>query len=105
LIYLSFTKPPLLQRSRLTGSGNPLFESCVEGKAQQREIQVYSRSSFQILQDCTHFIEAQLIRTGLVLWSLKGAPAVHCNFSLLSFSLYTTFKKRIAAACEPIPLE
>ena len=33
----TFTKPPLLQRSRLTGSGNPLFESCVEGKAQQRE--------------------------------------------------------------------
>jgi hypothetical protein len=33
-----FTKPPLLQRSRLTGSGNPLFESCVEGKVQQREI-------------------------------------------------------------------
>jgi hypothetical protein len=41
----SFTKPPLLQRSRLTGSGNPLFESCVEGKAQEREIQVHSRST------------------------------------------------------------
>ena len=32
----------------LTGSGNPLFESCVEGKAQQREIQVYSKSTYQI---------------------------------------------------------
>ena len=48
------------------------------------------------------FKEAQLIRTGLVLWSLKGAPTVHCNFPLLSFSLHTAFKKRIAAACEPI---
>ena len=31
-----FTKPPLFQRNRLTGSGNPTFESCVEVKAQQR---------------------------------------------------------------------
>ena len=29
-----FTKPPLFQRNRLTGSGNPTFESCVELKAQ-----------------------------------------------------------------------
>ena len=36
---------------------------------------------------------------------LIGAPAVHLNFPLLSFSLYTTFKKRIAAAREPTPLE
>ena len=36
---------------------------------------------------------------------LLGAPAAHFNFFLLSFSLYTTFKKRIAAASEPIPLE
>ena len=36
---------------------------------------------------------------------LKGAPAVHFNFPLLSFSLYTTFKRWIAAASEPIPLE
>ena len=36
---------------------------------------------------------------------LIGAPAVHLNFPLLSFSLYTTFKKRIAAASEPTPLE
>ena len=48
---IAFTKPPLLQRSRLTGSGNPLFESCVEGKAQQREIQVYSRNTYQIPHD------------------------------------------------------
>ena len=42
-----FTKPPLFQRNGLTCSGNPLFESCVEGKAKQREIAVYSRSFFQ----------------------------------------------------------
>ena len=35
----------------------------------------------------------------------KGAPAVHFNFPLLSFSLYTTFKTGIADASEPIPLE
>ena len=102
---LSFTKPPLLQRSRLTGSGNPLFESCVEGKAQQREIQVYSRSTYQIPHDCTFFKKAQLIRTGLVLWSLKGALAVHFNLPLLSFYLCTTFKSGIAPACEPTPSE
>ena len=36
---------------------------------------------------------------------LIGAPAVHLNFPLLSASLYTTIKKRIATASEPIPLE
>ena len=36
---------------------------------------------------------------------LKGAPAVHFNFPLLSFHLLTTFKTGIAAAGEPIPLE
>ena len=51
------------------------------------------------------FIGAQLIRTGLELRSLKGAPAVHFNLPLLSFYLYTTFKSGIAAACESIPLE
>jgi hypothetical protein len=36
---------------------------------------------------------------------LKGAPAVHFNFPLPSFSLYITFKTGIAAAGEPIPSE
>ena len=82
---LPFTKPPLFQRNRLTGSGNPTFESCVEGKALKREIEVYSRSSFQIPHDCTHFIEAQLIRTCLVLWSPKGGSQCTQNFSALLF--------------------
>ena len=30
---ISYTKPPLFQRNRLTCSGNPSFESCEEGKA------------------------------------------------------------------------
>ena len=47
LHWLSFTKPRLFQRNRLRCSGNPSFESCVDGKAQQREIAVYSQSSFQ----------------------------------------------------------
>ena len=38
----------------LTGSGNPTFESYVEGKALQR-VEVYSWSSFQILYDCKNF--------------------------------------------------
>ena len=50
-------------------------------------------------------MEAQLIRTGLELWSLKGAPTVYFNLPLLSFYLYPTFKSGIAAACESIPLE
>ena len=32
----AITKPPLFRRNKLTGSGNPAFESCVEVKAQQR---------------------------------------------------------------------
>ena len=32
----TFTKLPLFQRNRLTCSGNPTFESCVEVKAEQR---------------------------------------------------------------------
>ena len=36
---------------------------------------------------------------------LKGAPAVHFIFPLLSFSLYMTFKRGIAASGEPIPSE
>ena len=35
----------------------------------------------------------------------EGAPAVHFNLPLLSFYLYTTFKRGIVAASEPIPSE
>ena len=45
MVCRTITKPPLFQRNRLTGSGNPTFESYVEGKAREREIEVYSRSS------------------------------------------------------------
>ena len=34
VLFWAFTKPPLFQRNRLTGSGNPSFESFVELKAQ-----------------------------------------------------------------------
>ena len=40
-----------------------------------------------------------------VMGDLKGVPAVHFNFPLLSFSLYITFKTVIVAVVEPIPLE
>ena len=36
-----------MKRNRLTCSGNPSYESYVEQEAQEREIAVYSRSSFQ----------------------------------------------------------
>ena len=36
---------------------------------------------------------------------LKGAPTVHFNFPLQSFSLYLSFKSGIAASGEPIPSE
>ena len=36
---------------------------------------------------------------------LKGAPAVHFNIPLQSFSLYITFNSGIAASSEPIPSE
>ena len=32
----------------------------------------------------------------------KGAPALHFNFPLLSFSLYITVKREIAASSEPM---
>ena len=35
----------------------------------------------------------------------RGAPAVHLNFPLQSFSLYLTFKSGIAASGEPILFE
>ena len=41
----------------------------------------------------------------VVMGDLKGTPAVHFNFPLQSYSLYTTFKSGIAASGEPIPLE
>ena len=81
------------------------FESCVEGKAQQREIAVYSRSSFQRPQKKTSSDQLCLYKMCTVMGDLKEAPAVHFNFHLQSFSLYTTFKSGIAAAGEHIPSE
>ena len=63
LVIASAHSPNLFRRNRLTGSDNTTFESKVEGKALQREIEVYRRSFFQIPHDCTVFTHAQLIRT------------------------------------------
>ena len=93
------------QRYRLVYKGNPSFESCVEVKSWCREIlctlgvpslkQQHQISSYQLClcKNCT------------VIQDLKGAPAVHFNFPLQSFSLYFTFKNGIAASGEPISLE
>ena len=55
---------------------------------------MYSRSSFQIPHDCIHFIEAQLIRTGLVLWSPKGGIPVYTEFPCLKIFPLHNFQKR-----------
>ena len=99
---LQFTKPPLFQRGKLTGSGNPTFVSYVEGKDLYKKIEVYSRSSFQIHQDCTLFIEAQMIRKGLVLGSKSLDSQCTQNFPRSRFSVYTTFKSRIAILLLPL---
>ena len=44
-------------------------------------------------------------KTCTVIGDMKGAPAVHFNFRLQSFSLYITFKSLIEASHKPISLE
>ena len=51
------------------------------------EVGFGANGSFQILRDCTHFIEAQLIRTGFVLWSSKGGSQCTQTFPILKFFL------------------
>ena len=75
------------------------FESCVEGKAQQREIAVYSRSSFQRPQNLTSSDQLCLCKKCTIMGDLKEAPAVHFNFPLLSFSLHIAFKSGL-----PLPV-
>ena len=53
----AFTKPPLFQRNRLTGSGNPSFESCVEEKAQQRERVCLLREAMDFFLSENHVME------------------------------------------------
>ena len=71
----AFTKPPLLQRSRLTGSGNPLFESCV------KELRLYT-----VISLCLAFPSTQLSKSGLplhvspFLWNRGGLVNGHGLF-------------------------
>ena len=94
----SITKSPLFgrnrlfRRNRLTGSGNSHFWKLRRGKSSAK---VNWSVQTELLPNPPWlyiFIEVQLIRNGLELWSLKGAPAVHFNLPLLSYYLYTTFK-------------
>ena len=50
-------------------------------------------------------LDWQDVKNCTVMEDLKGAPAVHFNFPLQSFSLHLTFKSGIAASGEPIPSE
>ena len=72
----AFTKPPLFQRNGLTCRGNPLFESCAEGKAKQRpfkdhntkpvliscaSLKMYTHGGFDRCSGCTlEFPSAEL---------------------------------------------
>ena len=55
---------------------------------------MYSRSSFEILRDCTHFIEAQLIRSGFALWSSKRGIPVYTDIPCLKIFPLHNFQKR-----------
>ena len=91
---IAFTKPPLFQRKRLTVSGNPTFKSYVEGKYKWREIWVFIGSFFQIIHDYTFYMQAQLMRTCLILWSAKRKSQCRQYFFALRFPSINKFKKR-----------
>ena len=53
-----------------------------------KENVVNSQSSFQISHDCKFYMEAQLIRSGLVFWFTLGDSQYTQNFNASVFSLY-----------------
>ena len=64
-----FTKPPLLQESRLTDGGSPNLVGLVEGKVPvewEWELQIVS---IDLIHDCTHVLYKQLIPTGFGCYS------------------------------------
>ena len=74
---LSFAKPSLSQRNRLSKGGILTYKTLL-----------YSQSFLLIAHDCSVYVKAQLIRTGLVLWSSKLKIQFYAIFSYLkTFSL------------------
>ena len=89
----------------LVCKGNPNFESCVEGRSSNREILCALGVQSLKPQHQTSSDQLCLYRNCRVMGDLQGAPAVHFNFPLQSFSLYITFQIGIAASGEHISLE
>ena len=58
------TKPPLLQRSRLTGGGSPNLVGLVERKSLQRDLWELQIVPIDFIHDCTLVLYKQLIQTG-----------------------------------------
>ena len=92
----------------LVRKGNHTFESFVQGKSWGREILCILGVPNLIPQHYTSSYQLCIYNFFFfftVLGDLKGDPAVHFDVPLQSFSLYITFKSRIAAVGEPNPLE
>ena len=60
----SITKPPLLQRSRLTGGGSPNLVGLVERKSLYRDLWELQIVPIDFIHDCTLVLYKQLIQTG-----------------------------------------
>ena len=80
----AITKPPLLQRSRLTGGGSPNLVGLVERKALYREKWELQIVAIDIIHDCTLVLYKQLIQTGFscypshftLSWAFLSTPCI-----------------------------
>ena len=59
-----FTKPPLLQESRLTGGGSPNLVVLVEWKVPVERFMGAANISIDFAHDCTLVLYKQLMETG-----------------------------------------
>ena len=82
----------------------PLFLKLCRGKSSVEENLSVQTEVLLNPHECTIFIDAQLIRTGLVLCSYLWDSQCTQKFPASRFSLGITFKCGIAFAYQPIPL-
>ena len=85
--------------------GDSTFEIYVEGKSSGRKILCTLGLPNLRPQHKTSSEQLCLYTNCTVMKDLTGAPAVHLNFPLQSFSLFIIFKSGIDATSKPIPLE
>ena len=62
-------KPPLLQRSRLAGSGSPNLVGLVERKSMKRDLWELLIVPIDFIHNCTLVLYKQLIQTGFGCYS------------------------------------